>query len=257
MNKLLIAHLYPREMDTYGDLGNVIALRKRLEWRGYEVVVKAVEVGERFDLSAADIVFGGGGQDSRQLMVGRDLARRGEELRKLAAHGAPMLTICGMYQLFGSGFTTMHGQEIPGIDVFRAHTVGGPVRMIGNVAVESPFGRLVGFENHSGQTVLQAGQESLGQVTQGFGNNASDRHEGAREQNAIGTYLHGPLLPRNPQLADFLILAALRRRFGVRELAPLDESTGQHLTGPRRRRRPPARLSKGVRCEMFTDRLPA
>src|SRR5437899_2308827 len=141
--QIVIAHLYPRDMNIYGDIGNIIALTKRLEWRGYEVKVRAVEPGEPFDFAGVDIVFGGGGQDSGQLIVGEDLLRRGDDLRAMAADGVPMLVICGTYQLFGRGFTTLDGREIPGISVFRASTVGGSVRMIGNVVVDSRFGQLV------------------------------------------------------------------------------------------------------------------
>lgn len=221
--KLIIAHLYPRDMNIYGDMGNIITLRQRLQWRGHEVQVKAVEVGEAFDFATADIVFGGGGQDSGQVVVAADLAKRGEDLRQAAADGVPMLTICGLYQLFGRGFTTMEGQELPGIDIFRASTVGSTARMIGNIVVESSWGRLVGFENHSGQTTLEAGQQALGRVTKGFGNNETSRQEGAISGAAIGTYLHGPILPKNPVLADHLIATALKRR-GVAELEPLDDT---------------------------------
>jgi CobQ-like glutamine amidotransferase family enzyme len=217
-----VAHLYPREMNIYGDLGNVITLQKRLEWRGYGVQVLPVEVGESFDWSKIDLVFGGGGQDSGQLVVGEDLVRRGEQIRQVAADGVPMLLVCGLYQLFGRGFTTLEGQEIPGISVFRASTVGSRVRMIGNVIVGSRWGRLVGFENHSGQTILESGQEALGQVKQGFGNNPKSRQEGAVNHNAVGTYMHGPLLPKNPVLADWLIQTALKRQ-GINDLAPLDD----------------------------------
>lgn len=219
-----IAHLYPREMNIYGDLGNVITLVKRLEWRGYEAKVKTIEIGEPFDLSTADIVFGGGGQDSGQSLIGQDLLLRGKELRAAAADGMPMLTICGLYQLFGRGFTTMDGRELPGIDVFKASTIGSTTRMIGNMVVKSArYGRLVGFENHSGQTTLEAGQEALGRVKKGYGNNERSRFEGAVSGNAVGTYLHGPVLPKNPVLADDLILQALKRRHGVTSLEPLGD----------------------------------
>lgn len=224
MKKLLIAHLYPAEMNIYGDLGNVITLKKRLEWRGYAVQVKPVEVGKSFDFAAADIVFGGGGQDSGQLVMGQDLVKRGDDLRQMAADGVPMLTICGSYQLLGRGFMTIEGQEIPGIDVFRAGTVGSRLRMIGNIVVDSQFGRLVGFENHSGQTTLEPDQEALGTVKKGFGNNSNSGREGAITNNAIGTYMHGPVLPKNPALADFLIGKALERRYGVTDLEPLDNA---------------------------------
>jgi CobQ-like glutamine amidotransferase family enzyme len=223
MKQVTIAHLYPREMNIYGDLGNILCLRRRLEWRGYEVKVRAVEIGEPFDLAEADVVFGGGGQDSGQLVMGADLLKRGQDLRQMAADGVPMLVICGTYQLFGRGFMTMEGQEIPGIDVFRASTVGSRVRMIGNIVVDSPFGRLVGFENHSGQTLLEPEQAPLGKVKKGYGNDPKSRREGAMTINAIGTYMHGPVLPKNPQLADHLILTALKRRWGVSELEPLND----------------------------------
>jgi lipid II isoglutaminyl synthase (glutamine-hydrolysing) len=223
MKKLTITHLYPSEMNIYGDLGNILCLKKRLEWRGFEVQVKAVEVGEPYDFAESDLVFGGGGQDSGQLVVSADLMKRGDELRQMAESGVPMLVICGLYQLFGRGFTTLEGQEIPGIDVFRMTTIGGRKRMIGNMVVESPFGQLVGFENHSGETVLEVEQEALGVVKQGFGNDGKSRREGAVSGNAIGTYLHGPVLPKNPTLADHLLGVALRRH-GVNELEPLDDS---------------------------------
>ncbi len=229
MNKLVtIAHLYPREMNIYGDMGNIITLVKRLEWRGYRVQVKALEIGEAFDFETVDIVFGGGGQDSGQSVVVEDLVARGEMIRAMAKDGMPMLVICGLYQLFGHGFTTVDGQKLAGIDVFNTTTVGGKVRMIGNVIVESPeFGRLVGFENHSGQTKLGKGQKELGKVIRGYGNDPKSKREGAVTGAVIGTYMHGPVLPKNPQLADYLIFEALKRRHGVTELEPLDNGFEQ------------------------------
>jgi CobQ-like glutamine amidotransferase family enzyme len=137
--------------------------------------------------------------------------------------GVPMLTICGTYQLFGHGFTTLEGQEIPGISIFNARTMGSTKRMIGNIIVESDFGRLVGFENHSGQTLLEASQKTLGKVVQGFGNDGESEYEGAMVNNTFGTYLHGPMLPKNPTFTDHLILTALRNRYGVEELKPLQD----------------------------------
>lgn len=224
MKSITIAHLYPNEMSIYGDGGNVRVLVQRLQWRGYAVVVKPVEIGQPFDFSNADIVFGGGGQDRGQLLVGEDLIERGEALRQAAIEGMPMLLVCGLYQLFGRDFTPINGQLIQGIEVFHMSTIGSAVRMIGNTVVDSPYGRLVGFENHSGQTVLDKGQESLGKVVKGFGNNPKSKREGAVTGNAIGTYLHGPILPKNPILADHLILQALKRKFGVTELELLDDT---------------------------------
>lgn len=222
MKTLIIAHLYPREMNIYGDMGNIMALQKRLEWRGYESIVKPIEIGEKFDITQADILFGGGGQDRGQLLVGEDLVSRGPEIRAAVADGLPTLVVCGLYQLFGHGFKTIQGRDITGIDVFDASTIGGNKRMIGNIVVDSPFGRLVGFENHSGQTILAAGQASLGKVRKGYGNNTQSKYEGAVTDNAIGTYLHGPVLPKNPTLTDHLILEALKRRGFAAHLEPLD-----------------------------------
>ena len=222
--QIIIAHLYPREMSIYGDGGNIRTLVQRLAWRGYEPVVKAVEIGKLFDFSEVDIVFGGGGQDRGQLLVGADLLERGEALRSAVADGMPMLLVCGLYQLFGRSFTTIEGRVIPGINVFKLSTVGSTTRMIGNIVVESPYGRLVGFENHSGATTLAKGQYSLGRVKKGYGNDPKSKREGAVTYNAIGTYLHGPILPKNPALADHLILQALTRKYGIMKLVPLDDS---------------------------------
>ena len=220
---VVIAHLYPHDMNIYGDLGNVIALRRRLEWRGIDVEVRPVDVGREVDLSDVALVFGGGGQDSGQGVITEDLLARGDDLRRLAAAGTPMLVVCGTYQLFGTSFVTADGATLPGIGIFRARTVAGSTRLIGNIVIDSPFGRLVGFENHSGQTILDAGQEPLGVVTSGFGNDHDSRREGARTHNVIGTYLHGPVLPKNPRLTDHLLGVALERRFGTRELEPLPD----------------------------------
>lgn len=223
MRTLRIAHLYPRDLNAYGDLGNVITLAKRLEWRGFRAEVLPVEPGRRFDFSGIDLVFGGGGQNSAQMVNAQDLLARGDEIRKLSAEGVPMLLICGSYQLFGREFVDAAGRRLPGIGIFAARTTAGRYRMIGNIVVDSPFGQLVGFENHSGRTVLDPGQPALGTVLQGFGNNGSSGDEGAVTGNTIGSYLHGPALPKNPVLADHLLLCALRRRFGVEELEPLDD----------------------------------
>lgn len=221
--KLTIVHLYPVEMNIYGDFGNVLALRRRLEWRGMEAEVVNIGIGQEYDLTKADIIFAGGGQDRGQIAVGQDLQKRADQLHRAAEAGAVMLTICGTYQLFGRRFVTLEGEDIPGIGIFQAETTASTERMIGNLVVDSPYGRLVGFENHSGQTKLDPGQEPLGKVLKGFGNNSSDRQEGAVHNNVFGTYLHGSLLPKNPALADHLLLTALRRKHDIAELKPLDD----------------------------------
>ena len=221
---LAIVHLYANEMSIYGDRGNILTLVKRLEWRGYGATVKEVGIGDSFDLTKADLIFAGGGQDRGQVAVGKDLQKRADQLLKAAESDVPMLTICGTYQLFGHRFVTLEGEEIPGIGMFDAETIGSRQRMIGNIVVKTSFGGLVGFENHSGQTYLQAGQEPLGRVEKGHGNNGDDKTEGAVFYNVYGTYLHGPILPKNPAFADHLLLTALKNKYGVERLMPLDDA---------------------------------
>ena len=238
MTDLVIAHLYPYEMNIYGDTGNVIALRRRLEWRGLSARVDPVPVGAPYDFAAADLVFGGGGQDRSQLQVAEDLQRRAAAIREAVAAGTVFLTICGTYQLFGRRFLTQDGREIPGIGVFALETVGGRKRMIGNIVVSTPWGELVGFENHSGRTLLDPGQAALGKVKKGYGNNETRGEEGAITASCFGTYLHGSLLPKNPSFADELLARALRHRHGrAVALAPLDDGL-ERLAAQAAARRP-------------------
>ena len=223
MKPVKIAHLYPAEMNIYGDRGNIITLVKRLAWRGWQPEVDEVEIGDKYDFTETDIIFGGGGQDRGQSLIAKDLQGRKQNLQAAASDGVVMLTICGTYQLFGHGFLTKDGEMIPGISLFDAQTNGSNVRMIGNLVVQSEFGELVGFENHSGQTMLEPEQAPLGKVIKGYGNNDRSGFEGAIANNVFGCYLHGPLLPKNPSLADGLILRALRRRYGTEDLKPLDD----------------------------------
>jgi hypothetical protein len=224
---ITILHLYPRELNIYGDYGNVLALRRRLEWRGFEVKIVNAGVGDKAPIKTADIIFGGGGQDRGQLAVGHDLQRHAGELHKAADRGVPMLTICGTYQLFGRGFTTLEGTDIPGISLFKARTIGSTQRMIGNEVIDSPYGELIGFENHSGRTLLEEGQAALGKVKQGFGNDGHSGEEGAVYKNVYGTYLHGPVLPKNPAFTDALILAALQNKLGIDKIEPLNDNLEQ------------------------------
>jgi CobQ-like glutamine amidotransferase family enzyme len=222
--KLHIVHIYPNEMNTYGDRGNLLTLVKRAEWHGLEPVVHYYSAGDPFP-NEVDIVLGGGGQDSAQDDIQTDILKIGDKLHALVAAGVPMLMVCGTYQLFGKRFVTVDGTEIKGIGVFDVETLGGPKRLIGNIAVETQeFGMLYGFENHSGKTMLGQGQRELGKVTRGNGNNGDDRTEGARTKNAIGTYCHGPLLPNNPRLADGLIKLALQRKGVDMNLHPIDDA---------------------------------
>lgn len=225
MTDLRIAHLYPFTMNIYGDTGNVIALVRRLRWRGIQPEVVPVSAGEPFDFTAADLVVAGGGEDLSQLEVAEDLQWRSGAIHEAVAADTVFLAICGTYQLFGHSFITHRGESMPGIGVFDAETRAGKVRMIGNIVLDSPWGRLVGFENHSGRTFLADGQAELGRVRKGYGNNEQTDDEGAATRNAFGTYLHGSLLPKNPALADELLLRALRRRHGATvTLEPLDDT---------------------------------
>jgi CobQ-like glutamine amidotransferase family enzyme len=226
--ELRVAHLYPDVMNLYGDRGNVIALRARCERRGIGCTVTPVNIGDPFEPAEFDLVLIGGGQDREQRRIAPDLLARGPALRAAIEAGLPALAVCGGYQLFGQRYIDHDGSVIPGIGVFDLETRHpGPVadRCIGDVVVGTAYGEVVGFENHGGRTYLGPGQEPFGTVRYGFGNNAEDGTEGARRGNAIGTYLHGSVLPKNPALADALILAALRRRYGAGvELPPLDDT---------------------------------
>jgi lipid II isoglutaminyl synthase (glutamine-hydrolysing) len=241
---LRIAHLYPEQMNIYGDRGNILALSRRCAWRGIDVDLLSVGVGVEVDWSEVDIAFFGGGQDSGQALIAEDfVVRHGPALRKAIDADLVLLSICGGYQLLGHYFLTHTGEKLPGVGAVDVHTVGGDVRLIGNIVVEvgdggwgmvrsphppspipyplSPL-RLVGFENHSGRTYLGSGARPLGRVLAGHGNNGEDGSEGAIYRNTFGCYMHGSLLPKNPQFADHLIGLALERRYGpAATLAPL------------------------------------
>lgn len=223
--KIVIGWLYGTKMNIYGDRGNVVALEKRAHWRGLEVEVRDIGMGQPIP-DDIDIFFWGGGQDQEQVAVARDIAgAKGAAIRAAVEKGAAMLAICGGYQLLGSGYQPHDGELLPGVGLFDATSIAGPTRFIGNVVIESDeFGTLVGFENHSGLTHLQADAQPLGRVITGNGNNGTDGNEGARYKNAIGCYLHGALLPKNPHLTDWLLQAGLHRRYGEHViLPPLDD----------------------------------
>ena len=208
-----LVHLYPREMSIYGDLGNTRCLAARIRRHGYACVVHDHHPGMPFP-ETAHLLVGGGGQDSGQTRVEEDVRLIGPRLRSLAADGAAMLMICGMYQMFGHTFITHEGVEVEGVGILDVTTRGLSRRMIGGVVLDTAFGQVVGFENHSGATVLAPGQEPFGTVTVGHGNDGASGTEGARSGNVIGSYLHGPLLPANPAVADALIAAAVERATG-------------------------------------------
>lgn len=210
MKPLTVLHLYPRDMNIYGDRGNVLTLLKRLEWHGYEAKLTEYNPGDRLP-THIDLIVGGGGQDSGQLRVEEDLQIIGDTLRRLADDDVPMLLICGLYQLFGRRFITQDGGELRGIGIFAAETIAKPKRLVGNVIVNSPFGKLLGYENHSGLTTLDNPAQALGRIIKGAGNNGEDHTEGAIYRSVFGSYMHGSLLPKNPVFADMLIERAVTR----------------------------------------------
>ncbi len=225
---LRIAFLYPELMNIYGDRGNILALKKRAEWRGVGVQVDNVSVDSVIDPDYYDFYFFGGGQDKQQVAVSGDLqGRKGEALREAVEHGAVVLSVCGGYQLLGKYYRPFDGADLPGIGLFDAHTDAGNKRYIGNVLVECDLpgvGTIVAFENHSGRTFLGPGCKPLGRSIIGGGNNGEDGTEGAVYKSAYGCYLHGSLLPKNPRFADLLLSQALHRRHGSVELPPLEDS---------------------------------
>lgn len=229
MNDLRLVHLYPDLMSVYGDRGNVLTLIRRAEWRGIPISVREVSLGDTLDPAEIDLVFFGGGQDREQAAVSPDfLEQKGEAVRQAVLDGAALLSVCGGYQLLGASYTTVDGQQLPGAGLFDVRSVPGPRRHIGNVLVETDLDgerrTLVGFENHSGRTYLGGGVKPLGRVIVGAGNNGEDGFEGAVYRGAIGCYLHGSLLPKNPWLADRLLASALAHRQGYAvTLEPLDD----------------------------------
>jgi CobQ-like glutamine amidotransferase family enzyme len=227
---LRICHLYPDLLNLYGDRGNLLALVTRARWRGIDVRVDAVGLGEGLAPGWHDLYLVGGGEDRQQRLAAADLvSSKAEALRDAADRGAVVLAVCGGYQLLGHYYRPAAGDDLPGLgllDVVTVHPGPGARRLIGNVVVRCPRvagAILVGFENHGGRTYLGPGAEPLGQVVAGSGNNGEDGTEGAVRGHVYGTYLHGPLLPKNPAFADHLLLAALRVRHGDVTLPPLDD----------------------------------
>jgi CobQ-like glutamine amidotransferase family enzyme len=217
--KLVIGHLYPDYLNIYADRGNIAVLATRARWRGFELETREIGLGDATAPGEIDLYYVGGGQDREQGLIAPDLARRGDELREAVAGGAALLAVCGGYQLLGRFYRDRAGSEQPGAGLFPLYTVAGERRMIGDVLLECQLAggetrTLAGFENHAGRTILDEGAEPLGRVVAGFGNDGASGFEGCRFGRALGTYLHGPLLPRNPWLADWLLAHAVAHRSG-------------------------------------------
>lgn len=232
--KLEICHLYADLMNTYGDDGNIITLINRCKWRGIEVAVTKVSLGQKINPAKFDLYFFGGGQDQSQGLVAADLNGTNAKLLQIAVgQKAVVLAICGGYQLIGKYYQPSYGTKLKGAGLLDIYTIASDKRMIGNIIINlneklqiksDKFQTLVGFENHSGQTYLGSNVNPLGKVTVGYGNNGKDKTEGAWQKNVFGCYLHGSLLPKNPHFADYLIEKALSRVYGNIRLSALDDN---------------------------------
>ncbi|MEA4894007.1 MAG: glutamine amidotransferase [Oscillospiraceae bacterium] len=227
--KLSICHLYPDVLNLYGDTGNIICLKKRLEWRGIDSEVTLLPIGANADFSRFDLFFIGGGQDFEQEVLLTDLhGGKDREILSAVDDEKVFLCICGGYQMMGQYYLTHTGQQFDYIGAVDLHTVGSDVRMIGNymfVCPEKSGGStIVGFENHSGKTYLGEGVSPLGTAVHGFGNNGEDHTEGVRWKNVFGAYCHGPMLPKNPEFADLILQTALSRRYPGAVLPPLNDA---------------------------------
>ncbi len=217
--RIRVAHLFPDYLNIYADRGNMAVLARRAAWRGHELEVRGIGPRDAVEPAAHDLYYIGGGQDREQALVAVALAEKGEALRQAAERGAAMLAVCGGYQLLGRFYRDQAGIEQPGVGILPLHTVAGKRRMIGDILLEcelEPGVRrtLAGFENHAGRTYLDEGAEPLGRVIAGFGNDGKSGFEGCRVGRLLGTYLHGPLFPRNPWLADWLLAQAIAHQAG-------------------------------------------
>jgi CobQ-like glutamine amidotransferase family enzyme len=229
---LRLGHLYPEQLNIYGDRGNLLAWQYRCRHRGIELRIFPLGLGEPLDPEGFDLLFIGGGQDCEQEEVAADLRRiKGSGLWAAVEGGMPLLAVCGGYQLLAQYYRPAAGPVLEGLGIFPAWTIhhGKAVpRCIGNVAVRWEGGTLVGFENHGGRTHLAPGAQALGKVIRGHGNNSEDGTEGCIYHQAYGTYLHGSLLPKNPHFADHLLTLALCRKYGLAatesQLGPLDDT---------------------------------
>jgi CobQ-like glutamine amidotransferase family enzyme len=240
--KITVGHLYPDYLNIYADRGNIAVFARRAAWRGHELEVRPLSVGDPVRPGEHDLLYVGGGQDREQALVANDLVEKREGIESALAGGAVLLAVCGGYQLLGRSYRDLQGDELPGIGLFPLETVAGERRMIGDVLLECelvPGERrtLAGFENHAGRTHLDEGAQPLGRVVAGFGNDGESGFEGCRVGRAVGTYLHGPLLPRNPWFADWLLAQALAHRLGEPlELEPLADELEAEAHGVSARR---------------------
>src|SRR6266567_6845919 len=224
-----IGHLYPTLMSVAADRGNLFSIQKRCQWRGIATEVEQVFVKQTPDFSKYDLILFHGGADREMELASRDIQAKASSLREAAEANTVILSVCAGYQLLGHYYKPFKGPELKGVGVLDLYTEGGGTRFMTHMALECNFEEtgkkiLVGYENHSGRTYLGEDAQPLGKVLAGWGNNDKDKVEGATVKNVFGTYLHGPLLPKNPWFTDLLIQRGLERRHGKVELAPLDDT---------------------------------
>ena len=223
--KITIGHLYPDLLNLYGDRGNIACMMQRCIWRGIEAETKEFNLGDKIDFSELDIVLLGGGSDREQMIVCQKLQEIQSDFKEYVEDGGVVIAVCGGYQLLGKYYKTEEG-VIQGLDLVDLYTEQGEGRLIDNIVLQSDLVSMpvVGFENHSGKTYLSDKVRPMGKVLAGYGNNGKDGTEGARYKNVFATYSHGSLLPKNPKLADYIMLTALKRKYPSLELEPLDDT---------------------------------
>ncbi len=243
--RIRVAHLYPEYLNIYADRGNIAVLERRAALRGHELEIESIGLGAEIRPTEHDLFYIGGGQDREQALIAPDLVVKSAPITAAIDEGAALLAVCGGYQLLGRGYRGRDGSLMPGVGLFPHETIAGDARMIGDVLIEcelEPGERrtIAGFENHAGRTRLDPGAAPLGRVLYGFGNDGESGFEGCRVRRAVGTYLHGPLLPRNPWLADWLIAQALAHATGgappVFEELPDDLAAEAHRVAAQRAR---------------------
>jgi CobQ-like glutamine amidotransferase family enzyme len=211
--KINLYHFMPEKLNLYGDIGNIIALRKRANDMDIELVIHNIEETEGISLEEMDMFFIGGGSDREQKIATEKLRHIKEELKEKIEKGTPGLMICGGYQFLGKKYVTLEGAELEGLGIFQFETIAKEKRLVGNIILDSSeFGLIAGFENHSGRTYHN--EKTLGSVKKGYGNDDESGKEGLRYNNIIGTYLHGPILPKNPKITDFLLEKSIELKFG-------------------------------------------
>lgn len=222
--KIKIGHLYPDLLNLYGDRGNIQCMKKRCEWRGIEAEVKEFHISDQVDFSDLDIVLLGGGSDREQMLVCKKLKTIRGDFQKYVVDNGVVIAVCGGFQLLGHYYDTDNGR-IEGLSLVDLYTQQGNPRLISNIVIENELFAhpVVGFENHGGRTYIGENRP-FGKVVFGHGNNEKDGVEGVLYKNIVGTYLHGPLLPKNPHVCDYLIKNALERKYGTSELEPLDDT---------------------------------